>query len=263
MQRRSLLKYLSMSTAGAAFSFGFPSLAAAIERQNSNKQHSAEWGYSQENGPDLWGEMTPDYQVCQMGKQQSPIDLDVAVHTESIGSLQFTYHSTKLHITNNGHTILLHVDRDNSITLDNKKFDLLQFHFHHPSEHTVKGKSYPMELHLVHRDAEGELAVLAVFLKEGKENRGLQPIWKDLPKTKNPEHTISGSVNLIELLPPEKKAYRYFGSLTTPPCSEIVNWIVFEEPVEVSTQQLNAFANIFPQNARPVQQRNNRFLLES
>ncbi|MDJ0719502.1 MAG: carbonic anhydrase family protein [Prochloraceae cyanobacterium] len=259
MKRRALLKYLSLSTAGAAFSFAFPSLTDAV----TANQNTSDWGYDRENGPNLWGEISPDFQTCQIGTQQSPIDLDAALHTDTIGSLLFDYHTTSLHITNNSHSIQLNVDRGNNIILDGKKFDLLQFHFHHQSEHTVKGQKYPMELHLVHKNPSGELAVIGVFLKEGKDNLALQPVWKHLPKTKEPLHTISGTVNLKELLPADKKAFRYYGSLTTPPCSEIVNWIVFETPVEISPQQLTAFANIFPQNARPVQPRNHRLLLES
>ncbi len=260
MQRRTLLKYISMSTGGAAFSFSFPSLKAAIAKEDQ-KDHS-EWDYM-ENGPELWGEISPDFRVCEMGQQQSPINLEnqAALHAE-LNDLDFNYHLSALHIQNNGHTVQVNPDHDNHLAVAKQNFDLLQFHFHHPSEHVVSGEHYPMEAHLVHRSKEGELAVLGVFIKEGQENQVLKTLWKEIPKKKSPEHMMVGHVNINQILPLKKAAYRYMGSLTTPPCSQIVRWIVFEDPIEASREQIETFAKIFPNNARPVQPLNRRLLIE-
>lgn len=259
MDRRSLLKYVSLSTAGAAFSFTFPSLRAAVAGESA----PGEWHYEGKEGPELWGELSPDYKVCSAGEQQSPVNLVGAIPAK-LRDFTINYHLSALRIVNNGHTVMLHTDPGNYILLEDERFDLIQFHFHHPSEHAVTGERFPMEAHFVHRNAKGELAVLGVFVKEGKENLHLQPIWKDMPREKSTEHVIPGGhVNVSQLYPLSHKAFRYMGSLTTPPCNQLVRWIVFEETIEASKEQLDLFAQIFPMNARPLQPLNNRYILES
>ncbi len=261
LQRRNFLKYVSMASAGAAFSLAFPSLKAAVA--NDGGGH-LEWDYDKV-GPESWGEISPDYKVCEMGTQQSPINLkhEGALHAKNLNDLEFNYHLSTLKIVNNGHTIQINPDPDNHLKIAGQNYDLLQFHFHHPSEHVIYGKHYPMEAHLVHRNPETrELAVLGVFLEEGEENQILSPIWQELPEHKSKEHYIIGHINPLQILPSQKIAYRYNGSLTTPPCSQIVRWIVFEEPIKVSKQQLEKFAEIFPNNARPVQEENHRLIIE-
>ncbi len=258
MQRRYLLKYMSMFVGGAAYSLSFPSLRAAIASESE-----AEWGYEEEIGPELWGELSPDFGVCQAGQQQSPVDLQAALPAE-LPKLQLNYHKEKLRIINNGHTLQINTGSGNRITLGERDFELLQFHFHHPSEHAVKGQRYPMEAHFVHRNEEGELVVLGVLMQEGKRNNTLQLILESMPAISGPEHTIAGvNINMLELLPVDQSAYQYFGSLTTPPCSELVRWVVFEQPIEISKQQAEEFARVFPSNARPLQPLNRRFLLKS
>ncbi|MGF1487384.1 MAG: carbonic anhydrase family protein [Prochloraceae cyanobacterium] len=261
LQRRTFLKYVSAATAGAAFSFSFPSLKAAL---SSEGEGNLEWDYDR-IGPESWGELSPDYRVCEMGTQQSPINLkhQEALHANNLNDLEFNYHLSTLKILNNGHTIQINPDPDNHLKIAGKNYDLLQFHFHHPSEHVVSGKNYPMEAHLVHRHHEsGELAVLGVFLEEGTENDALSPIWKQLPEHQSKEQPVIGHFNPMQILPHKKIAYRYNGSLTTPPCSQIVHWVVFEEPIKASKQQLTKFAQIFPNNARPVQPGNHRLIIE-
>ncbi|MDJ0636116.1 MAG: carbonic anhydrase [Xenococcaceae cyanobacterium MO_188.B29] len=258
MHRRSLLKYMSMCSAGAAFSLSYPSLEAAIASQGEN-----EWGYGQEDGPQLWGELSPDFSVCQMGQQQSPIDLRGAIATE-LAEPEITYREIPLKILNNGHTIQVNTEWGNRLILDGQDFELLQFHFHHPSEHMRESQIYAMELHFVHRNAKGEFAVLGVLLQEGKENETLQSIWDVIPTEAGEEQTIDKvKINIAQLLPAQRTTYRYFGSLTTPPCSELVYWVIFEQPIEISKQQVEQFAQIFPWNARPIQSLNRRFLLKS
>jgi carbonic anhydrase len=258
MDRRSLLKYFTISTAGAAFSLGFPSLKAAIA--NENQPH---WEYDGKDGPGLWGELSPDYKACAIGEQQSPINIEGAIPA-NLGKFDFNYHLSALRIVNNGHTIMLRSDPGNYVYVDNDRFDLAQFHFHHPSEHTVKGERYPMEAHFVHRNSKKELAVLSVFIQEGAENQILDPIWDNFPEHKGPEHIIPGGhININQLFPTDHRSYRYMGSLTTPPCSKSVRWVILEEPIYASKAQLDKFTKIFPMNARPVQPLNNRFILES
>ena len=258
MQRRFMLKYMSIFIGGAAYSLSFPSLRAAIASESD-----IEWGYEEEIGPNLWGELSPDFGVCQAGQQQSPVDLQSALPAK-LPELQLSYKKEKLRIINNGHALQINTDPGNRITLGGKNFELLQFHFHHPSEHAVKGQRYLMETHFVHRNEKGEFVVLGVLMQEGKKNDMLQLILESMPAIAGPEHTIDNvNIDMVQLLPVDQSAYQYFGSLTTPPCSELVRWIVFQQPIEISKQQAEEFGKVFPSNARPLQPLNRRFLLQS
>lgn len=260
MDRRTLLKCLSVSATGAAFSFSFPSLRAAIA-----SKEEPHWGYEGETGPELWSDLSPDFGVCTAGQQQSPINLEGGISSE-LAEVQVDYQEIPLRLIHNGHTVQVNIEPgDHHIILDNKKFDLLQFHFHHPSEHTLNGFHHTMEAHFVHRNsALGELAVLAVFMKEGSENQALKPVWDFLPTEEGPEEVIEDVIVPInQILPIDRSHYRYFGSLTTPPCSETVHWVVFQQPVEISTAQAQQFARVFSWNARPTQPINRRFVLQS
>ena len=256
INRRSFLKAIPIGLiSGKTFSFSFPSLTAAITKTNSS-----EWDYE---NPEQWGDISEEYRACKMGEQQSPIDLNSSVKSE-LKPVEIHYQDIPLRVINNGHSIQINNKLDNFIILDEQKFDLLQFHFHYPSEHTVTGKVYPMELHFVHKNQEGNLAVLAVFLKEGKENKTLKKIWDVMPSEKSPEKYLADvKISLSQLLPTNPDSYRYYGSLTTPPCSEIVNWVIFREAVEISPAQSQQFQDIFPFNARHTQPINRRFILNS
>lgn len=258
MQRRTILKLLALGGAGTAMGLGTTSLRGAIAGESGST-----WGYIGEGNPENWGNLSSTYSACKAGLEQSPIDLAGGIGAE-VPNLEIKYNAIPLKILNNGHTIQVNASPGNSIMLEGEEYSLLQFHFHHPSEHTVDGKEYPMEVHFVHQNAKGELAVLGVFFTEGQENRAFMPVWKAMPTEKTSEQSIRDvQVNLTQMLPSDRDSYRYFGSLTTPPCSEIVRWIVFETPLELSSTQIEQFRQIFPLNARPTQPLNRRYLLRS
>lgn len=258
MDRRHLLKLFAATGAGTALTIGSGSLRRAIA---SNQ--AAEWGYVGQTSPDHWGDLSSAYRACRAGSNQSPIDIDNAIEAE-VTEVEINYQPIPLQILNNGRTIQVNAPSGNYIVLDDEEFELKQFHFHHPSEHTVDGRTFPMEAHFVHQNDRDEYVVLGVFLKEGAENIAFRPVWDAMPKQQSDEQTVSNvQIDLNALLPSERASYRYFGSLTTPPCSETVEWILFEAPMELSTAQIAAFEEIFSLNARPVQPLLRRFLLHS
>ncbi|MBV8081760.1 MAG: carbonic anhydrase family protein [Candidatus Eremiobacteraeota bacterium] len=258
MNRRALLGQLGagMFACAACASLGIPRAKAADHGE-------IHWGYSGEAGPDHWGTLEPAFSMCSQGKLQSPIDLGQAIHAE-FGDIELSYHETPLRILNNGHTVQINYEPGSTLALQGRTYQIVQFHFHTPSEHTANGKHYDMELHIVHQDDAKNLAVLGVFLKSGGTNAALDKIWSVLPLTETPEKTIAGvSVNAADLLPSKRSDfYQYLGSLTTPPCSEGVLWLVLAEPVSVSLNQVAKFKRAFPMDARPVQPLNQRFLFE-
>ena len=257
MDRRRLLQLLTFGGGSVAIGAGLYTFRAAVASEDG-----AKWGYVGNSAPEHWGDLSADYKACKTGIQQSPIDLHSAVDAD-LATIEINYQPIPLSILNNGHTIQVDAAKGNTIRLDGEEFELLQFHFHHPSEHTVERNPYPMELHLVHANAQGELAVLGVFMQEGEENLALNPVWQAMPPRKTKSQKVPGAkVDLAQLLPKEREMYRYFGSLTTPPCSEIVKWVVYQTPIQVSSAQVAQFKNIFPLNARPTQVVRRRFILE-
>lgn len=216
------------------------------------------WTYSGESGPENWGDLDPSFVLCKDGTSQSPIDLTNATSTE-LEDHRIVYRDTPLVIINNGHTIQVDYSGNSYMRLDKERYRLLQFHFHTPSEHTKDGQAYPMEAHLVHMNDNGQLAVIGVHMKVGDTNRFLEDIWANMPSEEG-EIEVDKEINVKDFLPDEDGHYNYSGSLTTPPCSEGVNWIVLHKAVEISLQQLQAFQAIFPMNARPVQPLNDRVL---
>ncbi|MBF0538263.1 MAG: carbonic anhydrase family protein [Nitrospirae bacterium] len=218
-------------------------------------EHAAHWSYEGKEGPEHWGEFS---EVCKTGKGQSPIDLpkEVKTPTKSIG---FNYKPGPIKTLNNGHTIQVSVAPGSTVTIDGKRYELLQFHFHSPSEHEVGGIPYDMELHLVHKNDKGELAVVGVFMKEGKENPVVKAIWYNLSDKVGVEKPVEGlKLNPADLLPADYTLYRYSGSLTTPPCSEKVSWNVLKANIEVSKEQKEKFLSVIGKNARPIQPVNER-----
>ena len=219
------------------------------------------WAYLGENGPKEWGVISPEFALCGTGQNQSPIDVQ-RVYSGAEPRIQFNYRPSKLRIVNNGHTIQINTDPGSFIKIDERTFDLVQFHFHTPSEHTVKGQAYDMEVHFVHKSAEGVLAVVGVLMKRGAVNEGLQDVWEHLPSLPGEERSYQTvTVNPAELLPPSQAYYLYSGSLTTPPCSEGVRWNLMLTPIEISDAQAGAFKRLFPLNARPVQPLRERFVI--
>lgn len=229
----------------------------------SAQEKPAHWAYSGEEGPDEWGKLDSRYAACSSGKTQSPIDIRDAQKTE-LPVLRFDYNSAPLNIIDNGHTIQVNYPAGSTLRVGDKTYSLKQFHFHHPSEEHVNGRGYDMVAHLVHADADGQLAVVAVFLQKGQANALIDSVWKNIPKEKKRAVDVSdAAVNATDLLPTDRGYYTFSGSLTTPPCSEGVTWYVMKSPVPLSDAQLGAFAGLYPTNARPIQPTNGRGILES
>lgn len=227
-------------------------------------KHEIHWGYTGEGAPANWGKLKPEFALCGTGQSQSPIDFDKTYKT-TLDPIQFAYKQTPLKVVNNGHSVQVNVEPGSMATIDGQEYELQQFHFHAPSEHTVKGNFYDMEMHLVHKNQKGDIAVLGVMMKKGKPNKVIQVIWDNIAPEIDKENVVSGiSVDAVSLVPNDKSAYHYYGSLTTPPCSEGVNWTVFKTPIEVSEEQVQAFKTLMGfDNNRPVQPVNKRFILES
>ncbi|MDE0027774.1 MAG: carbonic anhydrase family protein [Deltaproteobacteria bacterium] len=220
---------------------------------------AASWGYEGAKGPARWGSLHPAFSDCAKGAEQSPIDL-AGAEARRQRPIDFDYATAPVVLLNNGHAIQVNYAPGSGMTLDGVRYELLQFHFHHGSEHTVAGVRLPMELHLVHRSNKGALAVVGVLLKEGRENHVLAPIWRHMPARRARATVAPASVDATALLPEERTAWRYRGSLTTPPCTQGVSWVVMTEPVEVSAEQIARYGAIFPNSYRPTQPLNRRSL---
>lgn len=223
-----------------------------------------QWSYNGDTGPEHWGKLDNANLACANGSEQSPVNIDFSQVTESkkLEGIQIQYEPTTFSLVNNGHTVQANVETDNnSIIIEGNEYKLDQFHFHTPSEHQFNGQNYDMELHLVHEDADGKLAVLGLLIKEGSENESLAPIWDVLPKEETEKDIpVKEPLDLQALLPQDQTSFHYNGSLTTPPCTEEVKWIIFEQPIELSKIQIQEFQEIFSDNHRPVQPLNNEIL---
>lgn len=222
------------------------------------------WSYEGEEGPDHWGDLSHDFELCKMGQQQSPVDIPADAATNP-GDIAFNYQPSALTLLNNGHTIQANYDAGSTMTVAGKTYNLAQFHFHIPSEHELDGNLTAMELHLVHKADDGELAVVGIMLVPGAENAALASVFNNLPAQVQDATPVAGAtVNATDFLPADHTFYRYDGSLTTPPCTQGVKWQVMQNTVEVSQAQIDAFKAIFENDARPVQPLNGRaFLLVS
>jgi len=216
------------------------------------------WGYTGDEGPARWADLSSEYAACG-GDQQSPVDL-VATHETDDENLDLRWTPFAPEVVNNGHTIQANAPAGNETDFGGTTYTLLQVHFHHVSEHTIGGRHSPMEAHFVHKGPDGGLFVLGVMLVEGDENEDIAKIWAAAPATEG-EAQAKAAVDFADLIPDHDDYYRYAGSLTTPPCSEIVDWVVFSEPIELSADQIAAFAALYPANNRPLQPRNRRFIL--
>lgn len=219
------------------------------------------WSYEGNTGPDHWADLSPDFTACRIGSQQTPIDLLNAQKAEV--SIEIDYRPLPLRLANNGHTIQAAAADGGAVSIDGTGYDLAQFHFHHPSEHTLDGVAFDMELHLVHKSGAGGLAVVGVFMKEGTHNSALDAVFNCMPLNAGGEVLAVERFDPAVLLPKSRTGFRYTGSLTTPPCSEGLVWTVFQDPIEVSREQIRRFALLFPNNARPTQRKSDRGLAEA
>lgn len=232
-----------------SLSLGLGAYSAATAAEHG---HGSHWTYEGESGPAHWGSLSGDYATCAKGQSQSPIDISGA-QDKDVSDVEFAYEDSAINILNNGHTIQVNYDKGSSITVDGVEYHLLQFHFHTPSEHTVGSKHFDTEMHLVHKNDAGDLAVVGVLIERGADNPAFEDIIENLPKHAGDKETLSDDVNVDDLLPEDRSSYRYTGSLTTPPCSENVTWIVLKTPVELSGEQIDALHAILKDNNRPTQ----------
>jgi carbonic anhydrase len=217
------------------------------------------WSYGKDGGPAHWGELDQSFASCQLGKVQSPIDIRGAKAAD-LPAISFDYKPAPLKLIDNGHTIQVNYAPGSTIDVAGTRYELVQFHFHKPSEERIDGKAHAMVVHLVHKGADGALAVVAVLLDKGHDNATLRAIWSHLPKHKEKEVTSPATIDASALLPADRGYYTFTGSLTTPPCSEGVRWFVLKKPMTLAASELTAFAKLYPMNARPTQPLNGRAL---
>jgi len=223
----------------------------------------AHWGYEGAEGPSKWGTLSQKWTICGEGHSQSPIDIEKTVKADlpalsaefKPATMQIIHHEHMADVINTGHSIQVNYTGGDSLKIGDEQFKLIQYHFHSPSEHTVAGKHYALEMHLVHKSDDGKLAVAGVFIEEGRHNAAFDPILSNLPKSKSEEHHLEQmKVDVDDLLPTKSTTYRYDGSLTTPPCSEGVKWIILTTPIQLSADQIGTFRSVIDGNSRPVQQ---------
>lgn len=238
----------------------FGLLSAATVFADEAKPH---WSYSGPTGPEHWATEDAAYATCGIGKTQSPIDIEKTTK-QDLPPLEFNYQPNPLRVTDTGHSIQINYQAGSALVVDGRRYELIQFHFHKPSEESVHGRHHAMVAHLVHMNDQGELAVVAVLMQRGKANAFLKPIFDNFPAAGSTESTVAGqTLNVAELLPASHGYFAFDGSLTTPPCSEHVRWFVLKDTVELSAAQIGQFAGRYPMNARPVQPLNGRVVLES
>jgi carbonic anhydrase len=232
-------------------------VATALCCAHGVRAEGPHWSYQGHGGPAEWGELDPAFATCQLGKLQSPIDIRGAKAAD-LPAIKFDYKPSPLRVIDNGHSIQVNYAPGSSIDVGGTRYELVQFHFHKPSEEKIDGKAHAMVAHLVHKGADGKLAVVAVLLDAGGTNPTIDTIWKNLPQEKGKEATVNATIDAATLLPADHGYYTFQGSLTTPPCSEDVRWFVLKTPVKVAGSEITAFGKIYPMNARPSQPLNGR-----
>ncbi len=223
---------------------------------NADEVH---WNYENQ---DNWGELSPDFSKCGDGVRQSPVDISAAAAAK-LPELTLYYKESSAKLLNNGHTIQVEFLKGGFMQIGQQKYQLLQLHFHLPSEHTIEAKQWPMELHLVHKNADGELGVIGVMIEEGEKNTKLQTLWDKMPAKIGKEFAQTIDFDPAWLMPAMHNYRKYTGSLTTPPCSENIHWHVLKASIAASKEQINVFRNIIGENARKIQPLNERVVLEN
>jgi carbonic anhydrase len=234
-------------------------VAAALASTAFADDSHPHWTYEGKGGPERWGTLSQDFAACSKGHQQSPVNLTNAHSGHDVTpALDWKPFAPIVH--NNGHTIQASAAPGNTTTLSDRTYTLQQMHFHHPSEHTIDGKAAPMEAHFVNQAADGKLLVLGVMIDEGAPNAEIAKLWEVAPQTTG-DAKAKADIDFSKLIPLGSKFYSYAGSLTTPPCSEIVDWIVYATPVTASREQIEAFARLYPTNNRPLQALHDRTIM--
>lgn len=250
ISQKFLFFALALPIAGAFVTSSTPTIAG------EDKPH---WSYGGAANPTQWGRLGHDFALCEVGRDQSPIDIDDAVDGTP-ANIEFNYAPTPLVVVNNGHTVQVNYEAGSTVNISGEEYELLQMHFHTPSEHTVSGKAAAMELHLVHRNQEGQLGVIGVMMEQGDAHPVIEEIWQRIPEEEGINAVKGATINAADLLPNGVTYFSYAGSLTTPPCSEQVKWHVLAQTIQVSEEQIAAFESLYQMNARPVQPTNGRII---
>jgi carbonic anhydrase len=241
----------------ASVFLGMATLAAAQTAAHTD----APWDYEGKRGTLTWGRLDPEYAACGHGHEQSPIDIRGARLNKALAPIEFHYMAGPVTLVNTGHTVQVTPGPGSYIVAGGVRYDLVQFHFHHPGEEAVKGKIPDMDIHLVHKSADGKLAVVAIRLTEDittPPNAVLAALWPHLPATVGAQEKITDPVNPGGLLPADRGYWTYMGSLTAPPCTEGVRWFIFEQEMTLSRAQLKVFATLYKVNSRPLQDAHGR-----
>ena len=220
------------------------------------------WSYAGISGPQAWGRLKPEYRLCAVGQRQSPIDIREGIALD-LEPLQFDYQPSSFSVIDTGYTVQVDVAAGNSIVVNGRRYALQHVQFHRPSEARIDGRQFEMDAQLVHRDAEGRLAVVAVLLERGAAQPLLQTVWNNLPLEKHEPFAAPVPLDPGQLLPADRRYYTYMGSLTAPPCSEGVLWLVMQQPVTLSARQIDIFSRLYPMNARPIQHAAGRMIKQS
>jgi len=236
--------------------------AAAVAVAAAAPKISNHWDYEGEFGPENWGKINPAWSQCGAGKRQSPIDIRDGMKV-SLDEIDFNYRFSDYTEVDNGKTVQVNLARGNFMTIGNQSYELVQFHFHRPSEEKINGKGTEMVIHLEHRGPGGKLAIVAVLLERGSANDAIQTVWNNIPLEKNQQVASGEPLDPMELLPERREYYTYMGSQTTPPCTENVLWIVMKQPMTASPAQMALFSRLYPLNARPLQESEGRMVKES
>jgi len=239
-----------------------PGQAPSNPHEPSHPHELPHWDYAGPAGPAAWGSLNPGFATCARGERQSPIDIREGLRVD-LEPIRFDYRPVPFEVIDNGHTVQVNVGPGNAIEVNRQRYELLQFHFHRPSEERVDGRRFEMVAHLVHRSPEGRLAVVAVLIEAGGQHPLIQQVWNSLPLEKGEPLTGPAPMDLNGLLPEDRRYFTYMGSLTTPPCSEGVMWLVLKQPVDVAVEQIGLFARLYPMNARPLQATAGRRVKES
>ena len=233
-----------------------------FHREEKPEPHTAKWSYEGDTGPENWGKLCPEYRVAETGKRQSPIDIR-GFASQSAPSLEFAYRPALTNLVYDGHTIKETDDDEHALKIDEQVFSLKQFHFHSPSEHKIEGQAFDMEMHLVHKNEAGQVAVVGIMISKGSENKAFQTLLENLPTAENKKRESNQRIDVQALLPENQTYFHYTGSFTTPPCTEGVLWYVLETPIELSESQIQKFREIINGNNRPVQPLHDRKIVKS
>ena len=236
---------------------GRPAVAAVPSTRGERS-----WSYAGETGPEAWAALRAEYATCASGRRQSPIDVRDGISVD-LEPLRFDYQPGVFSVLDSGHTVQVDVAPGNTLSVGGRRYELKQFHFHRPSEERLEGRAYEMDVHLVHADPEGRLAVVAVLVEGGKAHPLVQQVWNNLPLEPQQPQAAPDPIDPATLLPADRRYATYMGSLTTPPCTEGVLWIVLKQPATMSPEQIAIFARLYPMNARPLQAAGGRRVKQS